>query len=341
MSDVNSSDISLLLEAANRGDAEAQLALGYRLRDGDGAERDENASVGWFRKAADQGNVIAWKELGVAYRYGYGVEENWKVASEWFEKAAEHGLAEAQCHLGLLLANENDDAAAAVWYRKAAEQGDAFAQCQLGMTYDLGHGVAQDKHEAEVRLTRSAEQEDETAQYWLGSLYLEASDQERALIWFTKAAQQGNADAQFELGAILEDKARDEEDNHDNGPTTAAREAIDWYVKAAEQDCANAEFALGKIYKDGLREIEEDEELAVTWYRKVARRGAEAANSLGFSYAWDRWYGRSQWAGDEFYPQGLWFKKAAERAVTECFVDGRYDNGPVNEASDGEAFVWL
>jgi TPR repeat protein len=25
----------------------------------------------------------------------------------------------------------------------------------------------------------------------------------------------------------------------------------------------------------------------------------------------------------------------------ECFVDGRYDNGPANDASCGEAFAWI
>jgi TPR repeat protein len=65
-----------LIVAPNRGAADAQLALGYHLRDSGDVAGDQRASVDWFRKAAAQGNVTAQHEFGIAYRYGIGVSEN-------------------------------------------------------------------------------------------------------------------------------------------------------------------------------------------------------------------------------------------------------------------------
>jgi hypothetical protein len=42
------------------------------------------------------------------------------------------------------------------WYRKAAEQGLAKAQFMLGLTYDSGHGVAQDYVESVQWFRRAA-----------------------------------------------------------------------------------------------------------------------------------------------------------------------------------------
>ena len=80
-----------MIKLAESGDADAQLALGNKLREGVYTEKDETASVEWFRKAASQGNVIAQHELGIAYRYGYGATEDPFVARKWFETAAERG----------------------------------------------------------------------------------------------------------------------------------------------------------------------------------------------------------------------------------------------------------
>lgn len=103
-------------EAAQRGDASAQVRLGSLYEFGNGVPQDDAQAVVWYRKAAEQGNVNGQWALGCQYENGHGVPL--------------------------------DYAEAALWYRKAAEQGDAGAQQGLGGLYEFGHGVQQDYVEA-------------------------------------------------------------------------------------------------------------------------------------------------------------------------------------------------
>ena len=56
--------------------------------------------VEWIRDAADQGNADAQLCLGCWYKYGLGVRQDYAAAVELFKKAAGQGLAAAQCELG-------------------------------------------------------------------------------------------------------------------------------------------------------------------------------------------------------------------------------------------------
>ena len=83
-------------------------------------------------QAAEQGNAQAQLDLGVMYYKGEGVRQDYAQAVQWFRKAAEQGVAEAQHNLGVAydqgLGSRQDDAQAVQWYRKAAEQGHADDQ---------------------------------------------------------------------------------------------------------------------------------------------------------------------------------------------------------------------
>ena len=85
---------------------------------------------------------------------GEGMAKDLAEALKWTRKAAEQGNADAQCHLGALLAQGNgvrkDGTEAVQWYRKAAEQGLAQAQALLGSAYLTGDGVARSEPEAYV-----------------------------------------------------------------------------------------------------------------------------------------------------------------------------------------------
>jgi TPR repeat protein len=85
---------------------------------------------------AERGNAQAQYALGGAYYNGNGVARNPAQGAQWLLKAAEGGYAPAQCDLGVMYQNGsgldqsfND---AVKWYRKAAEQGDAMACHNLG-----------------------------------------------------------------------------------------------------------------------------------------------------------------------------------------------------------------
>lgn len=130
---------------AEQGDAEAQLALGFRYYFADGVPRDAHKGVKLFRDAAVQGHTVAQLRLGECYEHGDGVTKDLEEAVKWYRKAAELGDAQAQDVLGDCYAKgkgvSQDEVEAVKWYRKGAEQGFAPAQRSLGISYERGEGV--------------------------------------------------------------------------------------------------------------------------------------------------------------------------------------------------------
>lgn len=148
-----------LRRAAEQGDADAQVNLGFAYEQGEGVRKDYAEGARWFRKAAENGNVRAQDSLGEIYGRGLGVPQDDVEAARWKRKAAEQGYAYAQATLGWMYDQgrgvPQDYAEAAHWYRKAADQGDADAQYRLGVMYKQGHGVPQDYAET-IRWFRRA-----------------------------------------------------------------------------------------------------------------------------------------------------------------------------------------
>lgn len=145
-------------EAAERGDADAQVELGftYIIDVGLGEEDREKyyneKAVPWFRKAAEQGHARGQSRLGFAYYYGDGVNQDFREAVKWFKKAAKQGNADAQNNLGEAYENGNGVPQhfgyALHWRREAAEQGHEYAQIELGRAYRDGAIVEKDLIEA-------------------------------------------------------------------------------------------------------------------------------------------------------------------------------------------------
>jgi S1-C subfamily serine protease len=155
-------DATATREAAERGDADAQLKLGLLYSGAIGIWRDYVQAAYWIRKAAEQGNAEAQLTLGGLYEMGQGVDQNRGQAAAWLRKAAEQGnagtfprnfpLALLQYHLGVIYGTgegvSQDKSEAAKWFRKAAEQGQPSAQLSLGTAYMNGAGVPNDYVEA-------------------------------------------------------------------------------------------------------------------------------------------------------------------------------------------------
>ena len=106
------------------------------------------AKIDDIKEAAEQGNAIAQLELGLMHANGEGVDQDDAEAVKWWRKAAGQGHAEAQYNLGIMYASGKGEARdyveAVKWFRKAADQGHAWAQYRLGAMYDFGRGVAED-----------------------------------------------------------------------------------------------------------------------------------------------------------------------------------------------------
>ena len=69
-------NISIIKNAAEQGDATAQLNLGVHYDLGKGVPQNDQQAVDWYKKAAEQGNADAQLNLGARYDKGKGVQQN-------------------------------------------------------------------------------------------------------------------------------------------------------------------------------------------------------------------------------------------------------------------------
>ncbi len=121
----------LYRQAADMGNASAQVALGQLLRVGLGVPKNEAEAIKLYRQAAERGHAGGQTQLGLSYQLGEGVKEDWAAAHAWCSKAAAQHYA-----LGLLcvgrqlqfgLGVEQDRAKAIRVFELAEDQGDGTA----------------------------------------------------------------------------------------------------------------------------------------------------------------------------------------------------------------------
>jgi TPR repeat protein len=155
------------------------------------------------KKNAEKGDSDAELALGVMYDLGQGVPQNYGEALNWYRRAADHGNATAQNNLGIMYLEGQGVARnfveAAKWIRMSANQGFSRGQINLGILYAEGKGVPRNYSEAIGWIRRAAEQGDGNAQKKLGDIYLEGTlaqvNPVEAYKWFSLAGAQGNSDA--------------------------------------------------------------------------------------------------------------------------------------------------
>ncbi len=135
----------LYREAAEAGNAVAQVGFGVLLRNGEGVSRNEAEAVKWFRKAAGQGYARGQAQVGLRYVLGQGVTEDWGDAETWCRKAAEQYDALGLYCMGLLsqfgLGVPHDLDAAIRYFDRAEDQGDGMAKFYAIHLRDPAHCV--------------------------------------------------------------------------------------------------------------------------------------------------------------------------------------------------------
>jgi len=196
---------------AEKGDADAEYALGMCYMNGNGVQQDNAEATRWFEKATDQRRV---DEVQMRVRQD---NANKKLFAET-KIRAEKGDAEAQYNLGGCFANgtgvDKDLVEAMKWYRKAAEQNNVKAEVVMGLNYGIGEAVAKDMVEAVKWWTKASEQNNGNAQYILGICYFNgegvAKNYVEAYKWELLAAAKGDEKARNAI-TILENKISQEQ----------------------------------------------------------------------------------------------------------------------------------
>lgn len=314
--------IDTLTQAADTGDAEAQLLLGRMLEEGEAVLRDYSAAAKWYDAAAGAGNTDAMNRLARLYASGLGVGKDLEKAFDLYRKAAGSGDPQYVFDLAVMYDNglgvEANKARAAALYKSAAVFDHVGAIANLGVLYHDGAGVKQDFSRAMELFTRAAEKGNARAQNNLGLMYSRGEgtpqDYARAASWFQKAADQGLAVAITNLGVMYEngfgvplDEARAEKLYRQGGllrdpsqmlPNDAIPVLYDPRLAAPPADTAElartradaeggdpvAQFVMGYLSAAGLAG-KPDFRAAARWFRLAADKGMTSAMSnLGLMY---------------------------------------------------------
>lgn len=169
-------NITLTTMRAERGDLDAQLALGKAYAYGTPRlKKDPSQAKLWLELASMKGHGEAQYELGKLFYTGSGATQDYFNAREWWIESAVQGNLNAQQKLGYLysegLGVKRDFDKAKKWYLRAAKSGHAEAQTLLGSLYHEGNRIPHDYNEAFKWYKLAAEQGHAHAQYTLATLY--------------------------------------------------------------------------------------------------------------------------------------------------------------------------
>ena len=206
-----------LYQSVDKGDADAQCALGLAHFYGKDVERDTPEGMWLLHSAAKQGQIKAKIFLS-------GLNDRVKRLRQ---ASGLHTYADARYHLALADRPEHleEDVIGALErlerLHEAAKQGDLEAQTALG---DLYH-------------------DEPTAQLVAGE-----SSNEVAVKWYAKAARRGYARAQFRLGAMYGQEGVDESDKRIVDESN--KRMLKWMVRAALNGSLEAQHSLCFLDED-------------------------------------------------------------------------------------------
>jgi TPR repeat protein len=180
-------------------EASAELKLGISAYN----DGDYSKAVALLKAAAEHGEAEAMVDLGYMYARGHGVRRDAGFALELYRRAAKAGDAEGMNAVGYRLnfSSPPDYTGAAHWYCMAVLRGNSRAMNNLANLFYHGRGVPLNKDEARSLWRQGMERGDLNAQVNLGedlasdtSLSLE--DRRQGIDWLVDAARRGSGDAQ-------------------------------------------------------------------------------------------------------------------------------------------------
>ncbi len=267
--------LTKLVQAADRGDLDAQYRLGLVLVYGAGAQADPAAGVAWLQRAAKGDHARAHVFLGELHSFGVLVSRDATFARLHFRAAARKGNRDgrywaASSFLDPLEPSlgRRDVEAGLKMMRELAMTGDKAAWSRLGDTYRSGirnrktgeRLLAPDFSEALRWYEKGAAAGDRTAMFILGDLILARHPApkpfEKARRWFREAARAGHTNAELRLAEMYE-----------LGLGGASDYAKAWAIYRKFEDSGNVgdRWRLGRMYEFG-RGVRRDLGKALAFY---------------------------------------------------------------------------
>ncbi|SHN63069.1 tetratricopeptide repeat protein [Desulfovibrio litoralis] len=159
--------INLLKPLADKGNTDAQFALGLIYVRGEGVKADPNLVKEYWTKSANAGHPEAQFNLGMAYIRGIFGKRSATDAVKWWEKAANQGHGDAYYALGQIYkvgdGVKKDEKKSASYNQKGLELGHPGCAYELGVAYAKGAGVPKDMNKAKTLLKEAADKGDQVA----------------------------------------------------------------------------------------------------------------------------------------------------------------------------------
>ena len=136
-----------LVQSAESGDANSELAIALRYLNGSVSARDPISGLHWMTRAAKHGSPVAEFMLGYLYEKGGTVAADASLAMRWYEAAALQGNRKAMHNLAVAyaqgLGGKKNLTEALSWFLRAASLGYVDSQFNLAVLYERGDGVQQ------------------------------------------------------------------------------------------------------------------------------------------------------------------------------------------------------
>ncbi|NCC50388.1 MAG: PDZ domain-containing protein [Spartobacteria bacterium] len=306
--------VQSLMEAAEAGDAYAQLRIGRNYFEGVQVAPDYEKAYRWFIQAHEQGTEpSANLVLALVCFSGLGVEKDHRRAMELLQPLADDEEPIAlrmlgQCYMEGLGIRKNS-ARAVGYFSKAAELGDAGAMGWLGVCYMMGEGVGRDVRKAVSWYRKAALNGSADGMYLYGLALIEGEgveqDIDEAMVWLRQAAKAGSSAAMGHLGlcAVL-----------GLGMEQNSAQGLEWLKAGVAAGDAQSMVMLANIYKHGMIVPKDTKEALKLYRRAVLLNNAGAMTQLGICYL------EGEGVPLDKKNAASWFKKAVDGQDAEGMV---------------------
>ena len=137
------------------------LSLDYF--NGNGVEKDLKQSFSLNAQAAESGQHDAVLAMGWYYLNGCGISKDINMSKLWYRKSARQGNSSAMFSLGQIAYVEKDSSAV-TWFQRALKAGHPRSVFWLGKLYWHGQCVDKDKKKAMQLFTEAARKKVKEAQ---------------------------------------------------------------------------------------------------------------------------------------------------------------------------------
>lgn len=291
----------------------ASYTLGCLYYRGNEVKADMQKAYDYFSYAAEpkddytsipfaKYNMAQMLEKGIIKNESHNAENLYQSALNSFktsEQNSPNDLTEYRIAVMLLDGKgcEPDIKEAKKYLIASAKFGNTYAQTKLAQLY-LNENNPEKAEKAIKLLTKAAEAENISAQYQLGKIYTDKSNNyfnaEKGLKLLEQAAKQGNEFAQYKLGLTYIDNEFDYKNIY---------KALNYFTQSAEKGNQFAQYQLGLIYLKG-DEIKQNPDLAIQYLNEAAEQGNQFAQyQLGLIYLKGELTGKNEYKAINYLEQ--------------------------------------